>query len=46
MIFSFFLYLLGENKFIYSDKLLPLNTNLISPIQKHPQNIESYTCIF
>ena len=39
MIFSFFLYMLGENKFVYSDKFLPFNMNSISSIQKHPQKL-------
>ena len=32
-ILSFLLYLLGENKFVYSTKLLPFNMKVINPIQ-------------
>ena len=36
---------LGENKFVYSNKLLPFNMKPINPIQKFLHIIKSYTCI-
>ena len=45
IILSFFLYSLGENKFVYSNKPLPLNMKRINPIQKYQQIIEWYVCI-
>ena len=45
IIFSFFLYFLGENKFVYSNKLLPFNMKSIYLIQKYPHSIELYGCI-
>ena len=44
-ILSFLLYLLGENKFVYSTKLLPFNMKSINPIQKYPHVVESYAYI-
>ena len=41
---SFFLYYLGENKSVYSNKILPSNIKSINPIQKYPHIIESYIC--
>ena len=43
VLFVIFLYSLGENKFVYSNKLLPLKS--INPIQKCPHIIESYAFI-
>ena len=45
MILSFFLYLLGENKFEYSNKLLPFNIKSLNPIQNYLQIIELYAFI-
>ena len=42
---SFFLYSLGEDKFVYSNKRLPFKMKSISPIQKYPHIMESYGCI-
>ena len=41
---SIFLYSLGVNKFVYSNKLLPLNMKSINPIQKYPHILELYAC--
>ena len=41
---SFFVKSLGEKRFVYSAKLLPLNIKLINPIQRYP-HIKSYACI-
>ena len=45
IILSFFLYSWGENKLVYSNKLLPFDMKFINPIQKYPHIIESYSCI-
>ena len=45
IILSFSLYSLGENKFVYSKKLLPFNMKSTNSIQKHPHIIKSYACI-
>ena len=45
IILSFFLYSLGENKFAFSNKLLPFNMKSINPIQKYQYIIEFYACI-
>ena len=45
MILPFFAYPLGENKFVYSNKLLPFNMKSINQIQQYPHIIESYVCI-
>ena len=37
--------MLGENKLVYSNRLLPFNIKPINPIQKYPHIIESYACI-
>ena len=42
---SLFLYSLGENKFVYSNKLLPLNMKSINPMKKYLHIIESYACV-
>ena len=42
---SFFLKSLGEKRFVYPVKLLPLNIKSINAIQKYPHIIESYACI-
>ena len=42
---SFFWYSLGENKFVYSNKRLPVNIKSINPIQKYPHVIEWYAFI-
>ena len=42
---SFISYSFAENKLVYTNKLLPFNIKLISPIQKYPKIIESYACI-
>ena len=44
IILAFFLYSLGQNKFVYSNKRLPFNMKPINPIQKYPHIIESYAC--
>ena len=44
IILSFFLYSLGENKLVYSNKLLPFSMESINPIQKYP-HIKSHACI-
>ena len=43
VLFVIFLYSLGENRFVYSNKLLPLKS--VNPIQKCPHIIESYAFI-
>ena len=45
MILPLFLYSLGQNKFVYSNKLLPLNMKSINQIQKYTHIIESYSSI-
>ena len=45
IILSFFLYSLGENKFVYSNKILSFHTNSINPMQKYPHIIESSACM-
>ena len=40
IILSFFSQSLGENKFVYSNKLSPFNIKSINPIQKYPDIIE------
>ena len=45
IILSFSSYLLGENKLIYSNKVLLFNIKWINPIQKHPHIIESHACM-
>ena len=45
IILSFFLYSLGENEFLYSNKLLPFNMKSITLMQKYPHIIESYAYI-
>ena len=45
IILSFFSYLLGENKFIESNKLLALNIKSINPIQKYLHITESYAYV-
>ena len=35
----------GENKCLYSNKLLLFNIKSINPVQKYPHNIESCACI-
>ena len=37
IVLSFFLYSLGENKFVYSNNLFPFNMKSINSIQKYPQ---------
>ena len=44
-ILSFFLYSFGENKIVYSNKLLPFIMKSITPLEKHPHITESYACI-
>ena len=41
IILSFFLYSLGENNFLCSNKLLPFNIKSINPIQNYPHIAES-----
>ena len=41
IILPFSIYLEGENKFVYSNKLLPFNIKSTNPIQKYPHIIES-----
>ena len=45
IIFSFFLYSLQGNKFVYSNKLLIFNMKSINSIQKYLHIIELYACI-
>ena len=45
MSLAFFSYSLGENKFVYSNKLLPFNMKSINQIQQYPHIIESFSCI-
>ena len=42
---SFFLYSLRENKFVYSNKPLPLSMKSINAIEKYPHIIELFDCI-
>ena len=41
----FFLYPSGENKFAYSNKLLPFNMKSIKQIQKYLHIIKFYACV-
>ena len=45
IILPFFLFSLGENKFVCPNKLLPFNMKSINPVQKYQHIIESYACI-
>ena len=45
IILSFFSYSLAENKFLYSNKLLPFNMKSINPIEQYPDIIEWWACI-
>ena len=45
IILSFFLYSLGENKFMWKKKPLPFNMKLINTVQNYPYIIESYACV-
>ena len=45
IILSFFLYSLGEKKFVQSSKSLPFSIKSINPLQKYQHIIESYACI-
>ena len=45
IILSLFSYSLGENKLIYSNKLLLFNIKSINPVKKYPHITESYACI-
>ena len=40
IILSLFQYLLRENKFVYSNQLLPFKMKSINPVQKYPHVIE------
>ena len=42
---SFFWKLFGEKRFVYFDKVFPLNMKSINSIQKYPHITESYACI-
>ena len=45
IVLSFFLYFFGENKLLYTNKLLTFNKQSINPIQWYPYIIESYAFI-
>ena len=45
VVLSFSSYLLGENKLVYSNKLLPFNIKSINPIQNYRYIIELYSSI-
>ena len=42
--FPIFLYLQGENEFVYSNKILPFNMKSTNLIKKYAHITESYVC--
>ena len=45
IILSFTSYLLGQNKFVWSKKLLPFNIKILNPMQEYLPIMESFVCI-
>ena len=45
IVLSFISYFFGENKLVYSNKLLPFIIKPMNPIQKYPYIIKSHACI-